>query len=55
MKAKKKPIEPLVIQAGDFYMNDNGLMVFTAKYHLRRGYCCANGCLHCPFRSNKEE
>lgn len=26
-----------------------GLYVFTAAYHLERGYCCANGCRHCPF------
>ncbi|WP_249219851.1 DUF5522 domain-containing protein [Chitinophaga sp. HK235] len=24
-------------------------MVFTEKYHLDRGYCCGNGCKHCPF------
>jgi hypothetical protein len=34
---------------GDFYF-DNGLMVFTAVYHQRRGYCCDNHCRHCPYR-----
>ncbi|MBP9097749.1 MAG: hypothetical protein KBF74_02950, partial [Ferruginibacter sp.] len=19
------------------------------KYHLEKGYCCGNGCKHCPF------
>jgi len=33
----------------DFYYNEQGLMVLTAKYHLERGYCCGNGCKHCPF------
>jgi hypothetical protein len=33
----------------DFYYNEQGLMVLTAKYHLERGYCCSNGCKHCPF------
>jgi hypothetical protein len=28
---------------------DHGLMVLTARYHLRRGYCCEQGCRHCPF------
>jgi hypothetical protein len=23
--------------------------VFTASYHLRRGYCCENRCRHCPY------
>jgi hypothetical protein len=33
----------------DFYFDKSGLMVFTEKYHLQRGYCCGNGCRHCPF------
>jgi len=33
----------------DYYFNDKGLMVLTAKYLLERGYCCGNGCLHCPY------
>lgn len=32
----------------DFYF-ENGLVVFTAEYHLRRGYCCGNNCRHCPY------
>jgi hypothetical protein len=24
-------------------------MVLTEAYHLDRGYCCGNGCRHCPF------
>ncbi|WP_436518056.1 DUF5522 domain-containing protein [Ekhidna sp. To15] len=24
-------------------------MVFTEKFHLKRGYCCGSGCLHCPY------
>jgi hypothetical protein len=31
------------------YTNNDGLMVFTADYLLQRGYCCGNGCKHCPF------
>ena len=34
---------------GDVYLDAAGRMVFTARYHLRRGYCCGNGCLHCPY------
>lgn len=33
----------------DFYFNEEGLMVLTEKFHLNRGYCCGNGCLHCPY------
>jgi biotin synthase-like enzyme len=33
----------------DDYYFENGLMVFTTKYHLKRGFCCKNNCRHCPF------
>jgi hypothetical protein len=39
----KEPLEP-----EDYYM-ENGLLVFTAAYHLKRGYCCGSGCRHCPY------
>lgn len=38
-----------LIEGIDFYYNEQGLMVLTEKYHLERGYCCGNGCLHCPY------
>jgi Family of unknown function (DUF5522)/Cysteine-rich CWC len=33
----------------DFYLDENGNVVFTAAYHLGRGTCCGNACQHCPF------
>lgn len=33
----------------DYYLNDEGLLTFTADYLLYRGYCCGNGCRHCPY------
>jgi len=33
----------------DYYILPNGLLVFTAAYLSERGYCCGNGCLHCPY------
>ena len=36
----------------DYYF-ENGLMVFTEAYHLKRGYCCKNGCRHCPYGFKK--
>ena len=37
----------------DYYILPNGLLVFTAKYLLDRGYCCGNGCLNCPYDYQK--
>lgn len=38
-----------LIEGEDYYINDESNVVFTASYHLKRGYCCSNGCLHCPY------
>ena len=28
---------------------ENGNYVFSKWYHLKRGYCCKNGCVNCPY------
>ncbi|WP_435354197.1 DUF5522 domain-containing protein [Emticicia sp. SJ17W-69] len=38
----------------DYYF-EKGFMVFTAAYHLKRGYCCKNMCRHCPYGIKKTE
>jgi hypothetical protein len=38
-----------LLRPEDFYM-ENGFLVFTAAYHLRRGYCCNSDCRHCPYK-----
>ena len=45
--------KPVLTEGVDYYLNEQGLMVLTAKYHLDRGYCCGRGCLHCPFDHEK--
>jgi hypothetical protein len=37
------------IEGEDYYYNQEGFIVLTAKYHLDRGHCCGNGCMHCPY------
>ncbi|WP_158233419.1 DUF5522 domain-containing protein [Reichenbachiella sp. 5M10] len=49
MSDKEKSKQPGPLSAKDYYYNEAGLMVFTAQYHLKRGYCCKNGCKHCPY------
>jgi hypothetical protein len=39
---------PPLIEGEDFY-REGAYVVFTARYHLRRGYCCESGCRHCPY------
>jgi len=43
------------LQPGDYYKTDEGYVVFTEQYLLRRGYCCKNGCRHCPYGFNKSK
>ena len=38
-----------LVEGEDYYL-ENGLFVFTAAYHLKRGYCCESGCRHCPYK-----
>ena len=37
------------IEGIHFYYNEDGYTVLTEKYHLQRGFCCGNGCMHCPY------
>lgn len=45
--ADERPKEPLV--EGRDYVLENGLLVFTRDYLLRRGHCCGSGCRNCPY------
>jgi hypothetical protein len=38
----------------DYYLSKDGFIVFTEKYHLKRGYCCKSGCKHCPYGYDKK-
>jgi len=35
-------------EGDDFYL-ENGYRVLTEKFLTNRGYCCGNGCRHCPY------
>jgi hypothetical protein len=41
-------------EKADYYINADGNLVFTRDYHLKRGYCCKNGCLHCPWNYGRQ-
>ena len=53
---KKIPLKPVyeLVENVDYYM-DNGFFVMTEKYLLDRGYCCKNGCRHCPYGFKKQQ
>src|SRR5712691_12829079 len=39
---------PMLVEGEDYYC-EGPAIVFTARYLLRRGYCCESGCRHCPY------
>ncbi len=45
----------MLIENIDYYLDEQGNMVFTEKYHLKRGYCCKNKCRHCPWKYGQEK
>ncbi|MCX7728849.1 MAG: DUF5522 domain-containing protein [Bacteroidia bacterium] len=44
----------LDLQPEDYYLSEEGYIIFTEKYHLKRGYCCKSGCKHCPYGYDKK-
>lgn len=38
-----------LIEGEDFYYSEQGYIVLTEQYHLKKGFCCGNGCRHCPY------
>ena len=42
-------IDPAGLEEGDYYFTEEGWLVFTRQYHLKRGHCCGNKCRHCPY------
>ncbi|MEK6283582.1 MAG: DUF5522 domain-containing protein [Acidobacteriota bacterium] len=40
-----------LVENKDYYLDD-GLMVLTSRYLLRRGSCCDQGCRHCPYEES---
>ena len=49
VKFSKKNIKSI-----DYYMSPEGYIIFTEKYHLKRGFCCKSGCKHCPYGYDKK-
>lgn len=50
-RARWMKLHDAAVARGQAYYVDpaNGLLVFTALHHRRRGKCCESGCRHCPY------
>lgn len=45
----------MLIETIDYYLDENGNLVFTKDYHLKRGYCCKNKCRNCPWKYGQDK
>jgi Family of unknown function (DUF5522) len=50
---KQENPEPEFKEGVDYYF-ENGMMVLTGHFLRKRGYCCTNGCRHCPYPKDNE-
>jgi len=48
------PPTPPALAPEDYYY-EGPYLVFTAAYHLKRGFCCGSGCRHCPYKEKENE
>lgn len=53
IKTTEQAQPPELREKEDFYLED-GVVVFTEQYLLRKGSCCFCGCRHCPYRKQKK-
>ena len=54
LETKKKRVKAEnFIEGVDYYFAADGLMILTAHFLLKRGYCCGNGCRHCPYAKSE--
>lgn len=48
-KIRKRNLASKGILEEDYYFDTLGHVIYTAKYHEKRGYCCKQHCKHCPW------
>lgn len=44
-----------LIEGKDYFIAKDGFIIFTKDYLKKRGFCCQNGCTHCPYREGANE
>lgn len=53
LEAERLIKEKINLKKDEYYFNQ-GNLVFTEQYHLRRKRCCNNLCKHCPYKDISE-
>lgn len=53
MDESDQNVSPSLVEGVDYYI-EHGQRVFTAYFHLKRGFCCGNKCRHCPYGTQSD-
>jgi hypothetical protein len=51
-RSQEQARESEQLKEGEDYYFEGPYMVFTERYHLKRGVCCHSGCRHCPYKEH---
>ena len=46
---------PPTVEGIDYYLDPKGYRVMTEYFLTNRGYCCGNGCRHCPYSPSAQK
>ncbi len=55
VQQERVPSNKLVENVDYYFDKESGLMVLTSFFHLKRGFCCGNGCRECPYYPKHEK
>ncbi|MBK7341222.1 MAG: hypothetical protein IPQ10_09600 [Saprospiraceae bacterium] len=39
----------------DYEMTEDGRLIFTRSFLLKRGTCCKCGCMNCPYKGGSQQ
>jgi len=53
VKTQTEKKQEKFVEGVDYYF-ENGLMVLTSRFLLKRGFCCENNCRHCPYPKERK-
>jgi len=53
MKKDQKISKDISKPSVDYVVDELGRVVFTRAFHLKRGFCCGSGCIHCPYDKSR--
>ena len=55
VQQERVPSNKLIENVDYYFDKESGLMVLTSFFHIKRGFCCGNGCRECPYYPKHEK